>query len=25
VLDGGSVWLRYRVRNQGNPAGSDAS
>ena len=25
VLDGGSVWLRYRVRNEGNAAGSDAS
>jgi riboflavin biosynthesis pyrimidine reductase len=25
VLDGGSVWLRYRVRNEGNAAGDDAS
>lgn len=25
VLDGGSVWLRYRVRNEGNAAASDAS
>lgn len=25
VLDGGAVWLRYRLRNEGNPAGSDAS
>jgi riboflavin biosynthesis pyrimidine reductase len=25
VLDGGAVWLRYRLRNAGNPAGRGAS
>jgi riboflavin biosynthesis pyrimidine reductase len=25
VLDGGAVWLRYRLRNEGAAAGSDAS
>jgi riboflavin biosynthesis pyrimidine reductase len=25
VLDGGAVWLRYRLRNEGKPARSDAS
>ena len=25
VLDGGAVWLRYRLRNEGNAARSDAS
>lgn len=25
VLDGGAVWLRYRLRNQGRPAGGDVS
>jgi riboflavin biosynthesis pyrimidine reductase len=25
VLDGGAVWLRYRLRNEGGPAGRDAS
>jgi riboflavin biosynthesis pyrimidine reductase len=25
VLEGGAVWLRYRLRNEGKPVGSDAS